>query len=155
MKRQVGERSCFPRGRQQAHKFFQKRKTRAALQQRAFPGCSMEESVSGLGCRWRNVRLLGESALALGFADVAHGAVQVGVRTVGRISHHAVDHERGNFSSRVTRLFSSCASAFGDCGLGIEGVLGWRSRGRILGDVAKVQRPGRAASTRHQSSEPC
>jgi len=44
-----------------------------------------KRALVGRGCRRRrwDVRLLREAALALGFADVSHGAVEIGVRTVG------------------------------------------------------------------------
>jgi hypothetical protein len=45
------------------------------------------ERLVGGGCRRgrRYVRLLREAALALGFTDISHGAVEVGVRSVGRV----------------------------------------------------------------------
>ena len=41
-----------------------------------------ERVLVGRECRWQDVRLLGQAAVALGFAEVANGAEEVGVRTV-------------------------------------------------------------------------
>lgn len=97
----------------------------------------------GWGCRRRDVRLLRESALSLGFADVAHGAVKVGVRTVGRISDHArnderrVRRERGNFLVARDAFVLKLRFGFGDCRLGIERILERSLVGGISSNAAE------------------
>ena len=97
----------------------------------------------GRGRRGRNVRLLREPALALGVADVSHGAVEVGVRTVGRISDHAGNDERGFRGERGNFLVTRYAFVFelrfgfGDCGLGIERVLERSLVGGISSNAAE------------------
>ncbi len=68
----------------------------------------------GRGCRRRrrDVRLLREAALALGFPDVSHGAVEIGVRTVSRISDDAGDDERGDFLVARNTFVFECRFGF-------------------------------------------
>lgn len=97
----------------------------------------------GWGCRWRHVRFLRESALALRFSHVAHGAVQVGVRTVGRVSDHAgnderrVRRERGNFLVTRHAFVLELRFCFGDCRLGIERILERSLVGGISSNAAE------------------
>ena len=84
-----------------------------------------------------------EAALTLGFADISHGAVEVGVRTVGRISDHAGNDERGFRGERGDFLIARNAFVFelrfgfGDGGLRIERILDGSLVGGIAGDAAK------------------
>lgn len=119
------------------------RKTRVALRQRAFPGALGKRALVGRGCRRRHVRLLGETALALRFSDVAHRPVKVGVRTVGRVSDHAGDdergvrRERGNFLVARDAFVLKLRFGFGDCRLGIERVLERSLVGGISSNAAE------------------
>jgi hypothetical protein len=98
--------------------------------------------------RRRRVRLLREAALALGFADVAHGAVEVGVRAVSRVSDHAVDDERSLSGERGDLLVARDAFVFelrfgfGDCGLGIERILDGGLVAGVAGDAAELHGRG-------------
>jgi hypothetical protein len=99
---------------------FREGKTRAALGNARFlAALGGQRALVGWGCRRRDVRLLGEAALALGFADVTHCAVEVGVGTVGRIPDHASDDERG--LRGLTRFTENncdlrCGSSAAGCG---------------------------------------
>ena len=83
-----------------------------------------------------------------GRRSTSRGAVKIGVRTVGRISDHAVDDERrlrgerGNFLVTRHAFVFELRFGFRDGGLGIKRVLDGDLVGGISGDAAKFHGRG-------------
>jgi len=101
--------------------------------------------VRGGSRRWcGHVRLLGEAALALGFANVSHGVGQIGVGTVVRTADDAVDDQcdfclkRGDLLVAVDAFIFNSGQRFCDGHFRVLHVLEGRFKIGVASDTAEL-----------------